>query len=53
LIEKNNYNLQFLFRTVARMSPSSVKPCIALILSSDDFISFFTNKMVYIREKIK
>ena len=34
------------------MSPSSVEPGIPLTLSSDDFMSFFTSKIVSIREKI-
>jgi len=32
---------------------SSVEPCIPLTLSSDDFISFFTSKIVSIRKKIE
>ena len=44
----------FLFSTVARLtkSPSSVEPCIPLSLSSYDFMRFFINKIVSIREKI-
>jgi len=54
LIGENKNNPRFLFSTVARLtkSLSSVKPCIPLTLSRDDFMSFFTNKIVSIREKI-
>lgn len=54
LIEKNKNNPRFLFSTIARLtkSPSSVEPCIPLTLSSDDFMRFFINKIVSIREKI-
>jgi len=50
--EKNSP--RFLLSTVARLtkSPSSVEPCIHLSLSSNDFLSFFTSKIVSIREKI-
>ena len=54
LIEENKNNPRFLFSTVARLtkSPSSVEPCFLLTLSSNDFMSFFTSKIVSIREKI-
>ncbi|XP_054860077.1 uncharacterized protein LOC129347328 [Amphiprion ocellaris] len=54
LIEENKNNPRFLFSTVARLtkSQSSVEPCIPLALSSNDFMSFFTNKIITIREKI-
>ena len=54
LIEGNKNNPRFLFSTVARLtkSPSSVAPCIPLTLSSDDFMRFFINKIVSIREKM-
>ena len=51
LIEENENNPRFLFSTVARLTKSfsSVEPCIPLTLSSDDFMSFFVNKIVSIR----
>ena len=54
LTEENKNNPRFLFNTVARLtkSQSSVEPCIPLTLSSDDFMRFFINKIVSIREKI-
>ena len=54
LIEENKNNPRFLFSTVARLtkSQSSVEPCIPLALSSNHFMSFFTDKIVMIREKI-
>ena len=54
LIEKNKKTHRFLFSTVARLTkiPSSVEPCIPLTLSSDDFISLFPNKVVFMRENI-
>ncbi|KAF3687750.1 hypothetical protein EXN66_Car003422 [Channa argus] len=53
LIEENKNNPQFLYSTVARLtkSHSSVEPSIHLTLSSNDFMTFFTNKIVAIREK--
>ncbi len=40
--------------TVARLtqSQSSLKPCIPVALGSNDFMTFFNNKIVLIREKI-
>ena len=32
-------------------SPCSAEPCIPLTLSNDDFMSFFTKKIVYMRHK--
>ena len=54
LIEQNKKNPRSLFSTVARLtkSQSSVEPCIPLTLSSDDFMKFFINKIVSLREKI-
>ena len=54
LIEKNKNNPRFLFSTVARLtkSHSSVEPCVPLDLSSEDFMTFFTNKVLNIRQKI-
>ena len=55
LIEENKNNPRFLFSSVASLtkSHSSVEPSIPLALSSNDFISFFTNKIVGIRENIQ
>uniref|UniRef100_A0A3Q3JNC3 Reverse transcriptase domain-containing protein n=1 Tax=Monopterus albus TaxID=43700 RepID=A0A3Q3JNC3_MONAL len=54
LIEENKNNPRFLFSTVARLtkSHSAVELNIPLDLSSNDFMSFFTNKITTIREKI-
>ena len=54
MIEDNKNDPSSLFSTVARLtkSPRSAEPYIPLTLSIDDFISFFTNKVVAIREKI-
>ncbi|KAK2879923.1 hypothetical protein Q8A73_023735, partial [Channa argus] len=54
LIQENKNNPRFLFSTVARLtkSHSSVEPTIPLTLSSNDFMTFFMNKIVAIRESI-
>uniref|UniRef100_A0A665ULH4 Reverse transcriptase domain-containing protein n=1 Tax=Echeneis naucrates TaxID=173247 RepID=A0A665ULH4_ECHNA len=54
LIEENKNNPRFLFSTVARLteSHSSVEPVIPLALSSNDFISFSSDKILMIRERI-
>ncbi|XP_051242969.1 uncharacterized protein LOC127355793 [Dicentrarchus labrax] len=54
LIEENKNNPRFLFSTVARLteSHSSIEPHIPINLSSNDFMSFFHNKIITIREKI-
>ncbi|XP_049426310.1 uncharacterized protein LOC125885000 [Epinephelus fuscoguttatus] len=54
LIEDNKNNPRFLFSTVARLteSQSSIEPCIPLALSSNDFMSFFNDKILTIRGKI-
>uniref|UniRef100_A0A8P4G3Q0 Reverse transcriptase domain-containing protein n=1 Tax=Dicentrarchus labrax TaxID=13489 RepID=A0A8P4G3Q0_DICLA len=54
LIEENKNNPRFLFSTVARLteSHSSIEPHIPINLSSNDFMSFFYNKIITIREKI-
>ena len=54
VIEENKNNPRFLFSTVARLtkSPSSGEPCIPLTFSNGDFMRFFINKIVSIREKI-
>ena len=54
MIEENKNNTRVLFSPVARLmkSASSAEARIPLTLSSDDFMSLFTNKIVSIREKI-
>lgn len=54
LIEEHTNNPRYLFSTVARLteSHSSIEPCIPLALSSDDFMSFFNDKILNIRDKI-
>ena len=43
-----------MFSTIARLtkSHSSVEPSVPADLSSRDFVSFFTNKITKVREKI-
>ena len=54
LIEENKNNPRFLFSTLARLTQSheSTDPCIPMDLSSDDFMSFFIDKIATIRSKI-
>ncbi|KAM3623373.1 uncharacterized protein V6R79_010313, partial [Siganus canaliculatus] len=54
LIEENKNNHRFLFSTVARLTKShSVnEPSIPVTLGSEEFMDFFNNKILLIREKI-
>ena len=54
LIEGNKNNPLFLFSTVARLTKSqnSVEPCIPEAVSSEDFMSFLSGKIIRIREEI-
>ncbi|XP_055361200.1 uncharacterized protein LOC129603535 [Betta splendens] len=55
LIEENKNNPRFLFSTVARLtkSHSCVESTIPLNLSSNDFMNYFTNKIITIRKNIQ
>ena len=54
LIEENKNSPRFLFSTLARLTKShnSIDPCIPIALSSNDFMSFFNDKILTIRDKI-
>ncbi|MDF4419801.1 hypothetical protein P3392_23640, partial [Vibrio parahaemolyticus] len=53
LIEENKNTPRFLFSTVARLTEgqNSIEPCIPLALSSNDFMSFFNDKILTIEAK--
>ena len=55
LIENNKNNPRFLFSTVARLTQSqcSADSAIPISLTSNDFMNFFNNKTLSIREKVK
>ena len=55
LIEENKNSPRFLFSTLARLTKAhnSIDPCIPIALSSDDFMSFFNDKILTIRDKIQ
>ena len=54
LIDENKNNARFLFSTVARLteSHSSTEPSIPIALSSNDFMCFFNDKIVTLRNQI-
>ena len=53
LIEEDKNSPRFFFSTLARLTKShnSIDPCIPMALSSNDFMSFFNDKMITIRDK--
>lgn len=53
-IGEHNNNLRFLFSTVVRLTErhSSTEPNITTTLSPNDFMSFITDKIMTVREKI-
>ena len=54
LIEENKYKPRILFSTVARLTQNhhSIEPCIPTALTCNDFINFFNDKIILIRENI-
>lgn len=54
LMEDNKNNPRFLFSIVARVTQSHISfpPCIPVSLGGNDFLNFFNNKFILIRERI-
>ena len=53
LIDKNRNNPRHLFNTVARLTKNHVDPCVFIPFSSNDFMNFFDDKIIKIRDTIK
>ena len=50
LIDENRNNPRHLFNTVARLTKKHVDPCVSIPFSSNDFMNFFDDKIIKIRE---
>lgn len=53
LIDENRNNPRHLFNTVASLTKNHVDPCASIAFSSNDFMNFFDDKIIKIRNKIE
>ena len=52
LIDENRNNPRYLFNTVARLTKNHVDPFVSIPFSSNDFMNFFDDKIIKIRDTI-
>ena len=53
LIDENRNSPRHLFNTVARLTENHVDPCVSIPFSSNDFMNFFDDKIIKIRDTIQ
>ena len=53
LRDENRNNPRHLFNTVARLTKNHVDPCVSIPFSSNDFMNFFDDKIIKIRDTIQ
>lgn len=53
LIDENKNNPRHLFSTVAKLTKNQADPCVSAPFNSNDFMNFFDNKVIKIRDKIQ
>ena len=53
LIDENRNNPRHLFNTVPRLTKNHVDPCVSIPFSSKDFMNFFDDKIIKIRDTIQ
>ena len=53
LLDKNRNNPRHLFNTISRLTKNHVNPCVSILFSSNDFMNFFDDKFIKIRDTIQ